>query len=763
MSPLLRRLSLPFIALALACPASAQQDSPAAAMPADVFSYLELDAGALDRGLHQLDLVGLLEDPEFYDFFAPLFAQLGADPARPIDSLFERAPIQAYLAGHAAIGLRGFRAWVERPDGSETRVVFGPDSPIDARALLDIAGLFASAHLDQEMGREWQPEHLKYEIGIDAIAVLEPGPALRQLVHDALANAAPWGPIAAIHADEVAGRPVTHISFDLERTQGVVTDLYADLSGERWLLATTVEGFTAAAALDPAASLASRADFVQVHQRMTSGDPVVFGYTNAQMEVAILRNFLPPILGEAAGILGLDSYRGSGFALSMTEGGVRESFGCVLDGAPGGVFRLLEAMPGGIEMTTRAPAGAAGLISVKFDPAVLFDRCVGLLDELLPGTGARLSAMAAAGAAAAGFDLRGELLDVLGDEISLVSFPPAMALTPDWLLAVDVKDEAAAARLLAKLQGIMRAEGAPVQFVATTLEGGVAAQSVKIQDFPLLPPVLAITHGRLLLGSSAGIVAKAANQWGSDPAATMAANPVFQRTMRGLAGGDTSNLALLAYLDLRQVAPPVLGMTLGMAPAEFVDVAAAPEIPAFAAHLGGVAMALRNDGHGLTLDTFSPLGVMIPAVIAGVAAQRASVAVQIGSAANDLNSQAWYQVHDAGQDSSVYLNGLGLATAATRMEPDNHWYLNTLGVAQYRCGHFEDALATLHRCDAMNRASDNRYDPASDTLFQAMCLWQLGQHDEARQLLAKSDEMVGPSSDAEILAFYQEAQELIGG
>ncbi len=783
MTPLARILPLSLTTLVLALPAPAQQDQAAVHMPGDVFAYLEVDAGALDRGLHQLDLVQLLEDPEFYDFFLPLFETLGADPDRPVDSLLAHAPVEQFLAGEAAIGVRGFRLWVEQPDGTETRVEFAPDSPIDARALLDVAGLLASMGMDTEMmgtqewSGAWSPDQLEFECGLDAVMVIEPGPALRQQVHELLA--APAGalpPLEDVHVDEVAGRSVTHLSFDVDYTHGIVTDVYADLGGERWVLATSLESFEAAVTGAPADSLAGNPDFLKVRDRMTASDPVLFFYGNSGDEMAILENFVPPILSEAGELLGLDSYVGSGFALSMTEGGVRESFGLVLDGEPGGVFRLMDAMPGGIDMAQAAPANAAALVSLKFDPDTFHTRFLELMEELLPGTGKRLGRMLALQTAAAGFDLKGEFLDVFGDEISFVQFAPNGPVIPDWVLSVEVKDEPAAHALLGKLQQIMAAEGAPVAFKEAELDGGIAAQKVVIDQAPILPPTMAVTHGKLLIASKAQLLVDAATHWGSVPGETMAAGEVYERTMRGLTGGDASNAALLAYADLRQIAPPVLMMTLGMIPPEFADVGSAPEIEAFANHLGGVAIALRNDGDGITLDTFSPVGVLIPAIAAGAASGGGVVHGQTAYAittndgaefragsVNEINTQAWYLVRFAGQEADGYAQGLELARVATSMEPENHWYLNTLGVALYRNAQYEEALKTFHRCEEMNLSSDNQYDAASDTLFLAMCLQQLGRTEDAKALLEKASGMVGPGSDDEINAFYQEARDLIGG
>ncbi len=50
-----------------------------------------------------------------------------------------------------------------------------------------------------------------------------------------------------------------------------------------------------------------------------------------------------------------------------------------------------------------------------------------------------------------------------------------------------------------------------------------------------------------------------------------------------------------------------------------------------------------------------------------------------------------------GWPDANYQRGLRLAKAACRLEPENVAFLNTLGVAQYRCGLMAEALATLTR------------------------------------------------------------------
>jgi Protein of unknown function (DUF3352) len=383
-----------------------------------------------------------------------------------------------------------------------------------------------------------------------------------------------------------------------------------------------------------------------------------------------------------------------------------------------------------------------------------------------------MSMMAHGGFAQTGFDLQDDFLGVIGDEVSVVVFPPSgMMAPPDWVVSIGVKDEVAARNLIAQLQEMAVAMGAPLTFQPVELEGLTGAQRVQIQGAPFLPS-MAVANGRLLIASQNRLLSDAATDWGTAGADTMASSAVYTRTMNGLASGNTGNISALAYVDLRQIAPPVLMMGMGMIPPEVVNTAAAPDVNQFADHLGGIAFAVRNDGDGLSLDAFSPVGVIIPAMVAALVIPRSmaySEPNELGglmatsNPANDMNTQAWNMVRYADGDPNLYEAGLAMSVEATEMEPENHWYLNTRGVAEYRTGNFKLALVTFTLCQEMNLNSSNQYDAASDVLFLAMTNWQLENKDTARELLKQADDMVGPGSDEEINTFFSEAHDLIDG
>src|SRR5262249_18810426 len=80
---------------------------------------------------------------------------------------------------------------------------------------------------------------------------------------------------------------------------------------------------------------------------------------------------------------------------------------------------------------------------------------------------------------------------------------------------------------------------------------------------------------------------------------------------------------------------------------------------------------------------------------------------------------------------------LRLAKAACRIEPNNGIYLNTLGVAQYRCDLMAEALVTLKRSNDQNKEKE-----PSDLAFLALAQHRMGQSEKAREILGRLRDMM---------------------
>jgi tetratricopeptide (TPR) repeat protein len=108
--------------------------------------------------------------------------------------------------------------------------------------------------------------------------------------------------------------------------------------------------------------------------------------------------------------------------------------------------------------------------------------------------------------------------------------------------------------------------------------------------------------------------------------------------------------------------------------------------------------------------------------------------------------------------------GLLQAQNACRLTPDNGSYLNTLGVAQYRVGDYQSALATLTRSEKLNAVFYKGPFPG-DLAFLAMAHHRLGQKEQAQSMLKRLREAIGQpkwKKDEESQAFFREAETLLG-
>jgi tetratricopeptide (TPR) repeat protein len=127
-----------------------------------------------------------------------------------------------------------------------------------------------------------------------------------------------------------------------------------------------------------------------------------------------------------------------------------------------------------------------------------------------------------------------------------------------------------------------------------------------------------------------------------------------------------------------------------------------------------------------------------------------------------LNNASWRVVRQPGQSLDAYRRALRQAEVACRLAPQNGNYLNTLGVAQYRLGQYQEALATLTRSDQLRSKGSH---PA-DLAFLAMAQHQLGQKEQAQATLARLREaMKNPTwaKNAQAQGFLREAETLIQG
>jgi tetratricopeptide (TPR) repeat protein len=118
-----------------------------------------------------------------------------------------------------------------------------------------------------------------------------------------------------------------------------------------------------------------------------------------------------------------------------------------------------------------------------------------------------------------------------------------------------------------------------------------------------------------------------------------------------------------------------------------------------------------------------------------------------------------------GAGAAAYGRAAQQAEIACRLLPFEGPYQTTLGMAQYRLGRYQEALATLTSANELNQAAQGS-PVAADLAFLAMCDYQMRQFDRAQASLNRLREtMQEPNSnrDAEAQSLQKEAEALLAG
>jgi tetratricopeptide (TPR) repeat protein len=127
------------------------------------------------------------------------------------------------------------------------------------------------------------------------------------------------------------------------------------------------------------------------------------------------------------------------------------------------------------------------------------------------------------------------------------------------------------------------------------------------------------------------------------------------------------------------------------------------------------------------------------------------------------NSLAWLLATAADEKLRDPKLAVLSARRAVELAPLDTAYWNTLGVALYRNGQWEDAVAALNRSVQLQGSGSSWWD----FFFLAMAHWQLGHQDEARVWYDKGVQCLEPHSPSPVpreegLRFRAEAAAVLG-
>jgi len=129
-----------------------------------------------------------------------------------------------------------------------------------------------------------------------------------------------------------------------------------------------------------------------------------------------------------------------------------------------------------------------------------------------------------------------------------------------------------------------------------------------------------------------------------------------------------------------------------------------------------------------------------------------------------LNQNAWKTVSRSDATPDVYTKALRQIQQAVELQPSSAAYQNTLGVAWYRMGEWNEAKATLTRSARLNATEPGGSSPV-DMVFLAMANQHLGNTELAREQLQQVSQLSRERRwirNAELRRFIKEAEALIG-
>ncbi len=123
-----------------------------------------------------------------------------------------------------------------------------------------------------------------------------------------------------------------------------------------------------------------------------------------------------------------------------------------------------------------------------------------------------------------------------------------------------------------------------------------------------------------------------------------------------------------------------------------------------------------------------------------------------------LNGLAWLLLTAPDHRQCRPEEALDLSRRAVKDSPLAN-NLNTLGIAEYRNGLWDQAIATLHKSTEMNKGMD-----PTDFFFTGMAHWRRGDRDEAERSFRRGVDATGKQTPLQwdTRSIWAEAAELMG-
>jgi hypothetical protein len=213
-----------------------------------------------------------------------------------------------------------------------------------------------------------------------------------------------------------------------------------------------------------------------------------------------------------------------------------------------------------------------------------------------------------------GLDIEKDVLPVFGGEVVVASSVPATLAIPPAVAMVEIKDKAAAAKLVAKALGMIdELAEEEIKLTETTFEG-VKITTIAVD--PMVTPSVAIVGDFLVVGTHPNAIKKLITTKAGG-GKTLADDADFKKYVGGLPG----NAPITLYVSVKRIFESGYPIVAGLAPHD-------PDFDSYMSILidalgmlgdsfSGFGMTIAGDKEGVVVRNLAPNGGIIPGTVAG--------------------------------------------------------------------------------------------------------------------------------------------------
>ncbi len=294
-------------------------------------------------------------------------------------------------------------------------------------------------------------------------------------------------------------------------------------------------------------SLLNAPKFSSAYKEVAGDDEQVVMYADVQAIAAMVGRIgqttgeLPPNLEMIVDALGLGKITAMVSATRIVD---RQMYTKtrVLSPAPHeGVLMLWAGEPLKQALLAVAPADTILLVSFSIDPAALLAEIQRIVTTIEPKAGMQMNAGLMMASRQLGISIQDDLLAHMGDQFTLVSAPSLGGFGAGTALVVELKDEAAFAATVAKLETLaktaMSADKARGGSVPTSFQVlKTSDATISYVQMPVVAPAWAIHDGRLIIAAWPQVV-RAVIEGTGEPA--LIGESAFQEVLGRMADSPT--------------------------------------------------------------------------------------------------------------------------------------------------------------------------------------------------------------------------------